>query len=267
MAKILLFFLSALSVAVVAQSRYVDLDDVDESSLQSFFSDRDVIVVGEMHGTQEVPDVVYRLAEMLSKDGKPFTVALEQPVDMQEGIDLYMQTGKLERLLSHDFFEIADGRSSKAMLNLLSRLRTLKRIRVLCFDIPYGLGDVDRDSIMGVNLDAGYKTDRMVVLTGNYHATLEPARGGSVVPESAVYHFNKMRSLADRILVLQTYFNSGTIWNCMDDGCKERKAYSNPGVTIPDGLRNFIGIDDLSGETGYIFFDRVTASTPAGKTE
>ncbi len=52
----------------------------------------------------------------------------------------------------------------------------------------------------------------------------------------------------------------------MQDGCKERDAGSNGGnLKQRYGLTNFVGIyDDVhpSGYSGFVYFDKVTASKP-----
>jgi len=104
----------------------------------------------------------------------------------------------------------------------------------------------------------------MVILTGNLHANLKQ---GYWRPnfKSAAFHFNRINKFGDKLVALNTYFGSGTIWNCMQDGCRERDVGSDSVLKQKYGLLNFISIYDVihtSGYGGFIYIDKVTASKP-----
>jgi hypothetical protein len=193
------------------------------------------------------------------------TVGLEIPINHQGDMDDYLKTGDFDKLLTLDYFKYPDGRTSVAMGQLLKGLRDIKNVSVICFDIDTGLGDgVNRDSLMGLNLSKTYKAGQMVILTGNLHANLKQ---GYWRPnfKSAVFYFNRIKNFDNKLISLNTYFGSGTTWNCMQDGCKERDAGSNSNLKQKDGPANFIGIYDgvhPSGYSGFVYFDNVTASRP-----
>jgi hypothetical protein len=218
-----------------------------------------------MHGTTEVPLFVLQLIQQLTKAQRTVTVGLEIPINYQKDIDNFMKKGDFDKLLNLDHFKYPDGRTSIAMGRLIKGLREIKRVKVICFDIDSRLGSgVNRDSLMGVNLSRNYKSGQMVVLTGNLHANLKE---GYWRPnfKSATYHFKKIKNLDNQLISLNTYFGSGTIWNCMRDGCKERDAGSGSNFKDEYGLTNFIGIYEgvhPSGYSGFIYFDEVTASKP-----
>lgn len=258
----ILFF---ASFATIAQPKVFDLDKSEDSELMEFLSKKKVIVVGEMHGTAEVPQFVLRLVKMLKEKNKPLTVGLEISNDLQRDIDKFMKTGDFGKLLELDYFKVPDGRTSIAMGNLMKALQKMKGIKIVCFDVDSKSNFVakKRDSLMGINLATRYRNDKMIMLTGNLHANLKE---GYWKPgfKSAVYHFQKIKKFGTDLISLNTYFISGTIWNCMQDGCKERAAFSSPGVE-KKGLTNFVSIndkDDLSGYDGFVYFDKVNASWP-----
>ncbi len=105
----------------------------DTPGLQSaVMQDTRFLVVGETHGTTEIPalfgDIVCDLAKT-----RPIIVAFEWSERSKADIDAYMQSDGGDaarkqlmnsRIWSRDF---ADGRSSVAMLNLLSELRNLRQ--------------------------------------------------------------------------------------------------------------------------------------------
>lgn len=265
MRAILFSFLCLLARPIPAQTKFFDLDKLDSADFRSFMGNKKVLVVGEMHGTEEVPTLVLKMIRQLHQSGQPLTVGLEIPSDHQQVVESFLKKGDFSRLLQLEYFQYPDGRTSVAMGQLIRGLRDLKDIRVICFDIDSKLSSsINRDSVMGVNLSKGYQDGYLVMLTGNLHANLKE---GYWRPnfKSAVYHFSKLRKLDDQLLSLNTYFGSGTIWNCMQDGCKEREVQDNSSLKKGIKYRNFIAVYDAAlagGYHGVLYIDRVTASPP-----
>ena len=261
----LIFIFTLLTCATTyRQTRLFDLNKLD-GDFDSFLSQKKVIVVGEMHGTTEVPQFVLHLMELMSDKNSPLTVGLEIERNFQKEIDAFLINGDFDKLLKLDYFKYPDGRTSVAMGELIKGLRKIEGIKVVCFDIESGLdAGVNRDSLMAVNLNNNFTDGQMIVLTGNLHANLKE---GYWRPnfKSAIHHFNRMKNFGDQLISLNTYFGGGTIWNCMKDGCKERDAGSNPAIRERFGLDNFIGVYSevhSSGYSGFVYFDKVTASMP-----
>lgn len=264
-------FILVLFVAPVAnaQTRIFDLGKLEDKKFRDFIAGKKVVVIGEMHGTTEVPLFVLQLVRQLKQDQKRLTVGLEIPVDHQKDIDEFFKKGDFDKLLELDYFKYPDGRTSAAMGQLIKGLRETKGVLVICFDVasnaPQG---VNRDSLMGVILSNSYKSGQMVMLTGNLHANLKE---GYWRPKfrSAAFHFNRIEGFNEKLISLNTYFGSGTIWNCMQDGCKEREAFGNGSLKQKDGPANFLCVYESSpsnlhptGYNGFLFFDKVTASRP-----
>jgi hypothetical protein len=265
--NILRFLLLAtvlLTSTVYGQTKYFDTNKLDSVNLVNFLADKEVIVIGEMHGTTEVPLFVLELVRQLQVSQRKLTVGLEIPINHQKDIDKFLETGNFSKLLKLDYFRHPDGRTSVAMGQLIRGIREIKGLKVICFDIESGAGpEVNRDSLMGVNLSKSYKGEQMVILTGNLHANL---KHGYWRPnfKSAVFYFNNINKFDNKLISLNTYFGSGTIWICMQDGCKERDAGSNSNLK-QTGLTNFLAIYEgvhPSGYSGYAYFDTVTASKP-----
>lgn len=253
------------SFAAQGQPKVYDLAKRDSTHFRDFISEKKVIVIGEMHGTTEVPLFVLQLIQQLTSTQRSVTIGLEIPINYQKDIDRFMKNGDFDKLLTLDHFKYPDGRTSVAMGQLIKGLRQLKRVRVVCFDIDSSFGpEVNRDSLMGVNLSNSYKNGSMVILTGNLHATLKE---GYWRPnfKSATYHFNKIRGLGSELITLNTYFGSGTIWNCMQDGCKERDASPSANLRAQYGSRDLMVVYenvDANGYTGFLYLGNVTASKP-----
>lgn len=255
-----------LTSTIYAQTRVFDLTTPDSLNFTHFVGDKKVIAVGELHGTTEVPLFFSRLIRQLWSRQKHLTVGLEIPVTYQSNLDDYLRNGEFDKLITLDHFKYPDGRSSIAMGELIKTLRAMKGVRVICFDVDTSFHGttMTRDSLMGLNLSRAYKGDHMVILSGNLHANLKE---GYWRPnfKSALWHFKSMNKFGHDLISLDTYYGSGTIWNCMADGCKERDAGYNASLKQQYGLTNFIGIYEGANSTGYsgfVYFDHVTASRP-----
>lgn len=260
-----LFLALILSISsVYGQPKIFDLANIDSPEFKNFTADKKVIVIGEMHGTTEVPLFVLQLVQQLKSRQKELTVGLEIPIDHQKDIDSFLKTGDFGKLLKLEYFKYPDGRTSVAMGELIKGLREIKGLKVVCFDVESNAAlEVNRDSLMGVNLAKSYKSGKMVILTGNLHANLKAGYWRPTF-KSATYHFNRIENFEDELISLNTYFGSGTIWNCMQDGCKERDANSNSNLR-QNNFSNYMTIYDgvhPSGYSGYVYFDNVTASKP-----
>lgn len=246
-----------------AQMKTFNLNDLKEKSFTEFLSGKKVIVIGEMHGTTEVPMFVLNLVQQLHTKANPVTVGLEIESNYQKELDVFMKDGDFNKLIAIDYFKTPDGRTSVAMGELIKGLRELKGIQVRCFDIPAGTDEsLDRDSLMSINLNSAYHHDgQMIILTGNLHANLKEGYWRANF-KSAVFRFNTMNSFGDKLISLNTYFGGGTIWNCMRDGCKERDVHSNS--ELQKYGTKYIGVykEVFNGYSGLIYFDKVTASKP-----
>lgn len=165
--------LSLVLTPCVAQSILFDLDQEHSASIKKLVNDHEIIAVGELHGTVESPLLLLSLAKWARETQDSITVALEISQRFQNELDKFMKSGDVEVLKRLDHFRIYDGRSSVAMTHLLIGLRSLKGIRIACFDenMDVESRQSDRDSIMGNNLKMAFDGHQMLVLTGNLHAS------------------------------------------------------------------------------------------------
>jgi len=245
----------------LAQERRFNLDDVDQSDFRNFLSQKKVVVVGELHGTREIPAFVLQIIKIMQEKEKDLTIGFEIERNMQPLMDDFIKTGDLSKFIEHDYFKTQDGRTSEAMGSLFVEVRRIPGIRIICFDVTSTTSSFERDSLMGINLAELFTSGKMVILTGNLHASLQ---AGFWKPnfKSATYYFKKLRNLGSDMVSLNSYFGSGTLWNCTQEGCGERAAYSDPGIE-KGGLRRFVSINNNDAAfDGYVYFEQVTASRP-----
>lgn len=183
-----------------------------------------VVLLGELHGTQQIPSAAGDLVCAALERGLDVTVALEIPQSENERIQAYLDgAGSSEdrqRLLDGEFWNRndQDGRSSRAMFDLIERLRELRAktqaVQVLLIDnelVP------DRDVFMAQWLSLAIPeapTRFYLALTGNVHSRL-------VAPEGRVTMGARLHELRPQINVvaLQATYAAGTAWVCTRDGC------------------------------------------------
>ncbi len=141
-----------------------------------------LVLLGEMHGTNEIPYVVAELACEAATAGQRVTVGVELGRGEQAALERYLDSpgtpDDQRRLFAGAFWNrpYQDGRSSQAMAAMLERLRLLKSaglgIRVVAYDVPGLEGNLHEEG-MAQNLlqdRAAHPQDTYLVLTGNVHA-------------------------------------------------------------------------------------------------
>ncbi len=165
---------------------------------------------GEMHGTNESPAFLGDVACAVAQQEHHVQVALEIWNSEQPSIDRFLETGDRAKLLAGPFWSQHDGRSSTAMLELLDRLRWLKRagarIDVIAYDIT---NQPDRDQAMAIKVLAARDERGVIVgLSGNIHS--RRTKWNETTP--LVMH------LVDAKLPVKTHdvaAEGGTMWACM----------------------------------------------------
>jgi len=186
-----------------------------------------VIAVGEMHGTREAPAFILGLLRLLSKKDRPVLLLLEIGTSEQAAINSFLKSGRVEILMKTEFFsrDYQDGRSSRAMADLLAAVRTLRGVEVICMD-PSGESVMQaRDTRMAANISAAFSKHRntiAVVLAGNTHSSI--ARGvawdKTFRPMGYELHASTGAIFSRQdILAIQNRFVRGKAWVCSPD-CK-----------------------------------------------
>lgn len=223
--------------AAVAAAATEILDASGESRL---------IVIGEMHGTREVPDLVAALVEKYSAQG-PLALALEMERTEHDALARYMASdgaaAAREELRRRPYWNIADGsndgRRSVDMLDLIESMRVLKAagrdVAIAPYDIPPGTyrGSEDRERSMASYLHSIHRAlprGRMLVLTGNVHAMLQPRRlpGIGTTIQPMTYHLRGLQPYSIKISA-----STGEAWGCRSQhGCGPNP-YSDSGKSGP----------------------------------
>ena len=241
-----------------------------------------VLLLGEgVHGTEEAPRFVGRLACHLASAGVPVTVVVEVPVRLQGSLDDFMDSDggpyAQQALVATPFWRTPypDGRSSEAMAHLLEELRTLRAggldVALLAYDHPQLQGDAREEAMAQrlLGVVEGVPGRATVVLTGNLHARI--AKGGTWGPEAQSVGYRLAQALP-RVTSLDMAYATGAAWICAPTrsgdptrpDCGVKPAKGRITGTLPF-VRTF---DEVSGDGfhGYFFVGQVHPSPPAVRT-
>ncbi len=235
-----------------------------------------VVLMGELHGTQEVPHFLAQSVCQASQQGVPVSVGLEIPANNQERLQRFLTSKGTEEdwgfLMESAFWRspYPDGRGSEAVVGLLDGLRKLRSqgldVEVFAFDHPPLEGEAREEAMAKTVLEVAAKSKEraVLVLTGNIHPRL--VKG---LPWNRDYRSMGLR-VADKhraVFSLDMAYDTGTAWICsvdaqqqnVDCGVREAKGKDN-------GERYFVHLfDGLSpeGYHGIFYVGTVTASLPA----
>lgn len=249
--RILLLALIALTLPGLAFARSGDLPGAEA------VLDRDVdfIVVGEVHGTVELPAVFADMVRLAAARDRPMIVAIEHTPESLAGLDAYMASdggAEARRRLALDApgWKMPDGR----MFELVEAARALKAggadVRLVAFDhwIESGTNE-RREAAMAANLVAAWERvpgAQVLVLTGLGHAD---ATGFT----SAEPPFRSMVQFlpAERTLSLAFVRSGGETWGCrrpeatlecLPVALTARDAPAARGIVLTDERAGFDGI-------------------------
>ncbi|QRK04489.1 hypothetical protein JQX13_30040 [Archangium violaceum] len=234
-----------------------------------------VVLLGELHGTQEVPHFIAQSACQAATQGIPVTVGLEVPDANQARLETFLASeGKEDdwaKLMESPFWRspYPDGRNSEGVVYLIEALRKLRSqgldVKIFAYDRPPLEGDAREEAMARKVMEvAGQSQKRaLLVVSGNLHP-----RQVKGLPWNPDYRpmGHRLASLLPNVFSLDVAYNSGSAWICalnkeqtLDCGVKPAKGQDN-------GDRYFVQLFDGKNAQGYhgIFYvGAVSASLPA----
>lgn len=236
-----------------------------------------ILIVGELHGTQEFPRLVADIAAAAAVVGD-VVVALELSADAQSRVDRYMESaGTAEdrlALLSHPAWQTKDGRTSAAVVDLIE---TCRRWRHQNGSMTVALVDAGRDEWAGAQEGFAVRRDELmaerllavsakgsvVALLGNVHARLD---GDFAVPMPTGYQ--PVGALVKKRRAVVSFLGAhsgGTAWCVMDRGGGP-VADAHP-IWGPDrGPERFLAVSEAcEGYSGVAYVGPVSCSLPAAR--
>lgn len=180
-----LLFFWTLNLVAQTPSEYIRANAIELSDLKvppqvtSILLRSHLLLVGDFHGTNEIPQIVYAIADKLADQSK-LRIGFEFPIDIANKIKLFMKTGDRNILRQTRFFQdpaYHSGKGSLQMVALLEKLRSVSNVEIFCFDVPDGdsSDSAQRETKLAENVLRAYRqkpTVRTVIFTGNIHSRI-----------------------------------------------------------------------------------------------
>ncbi|MCY1073274.1 hypothetical protein [Archangium lansingense] len=242
-----------------------------------------VLVLGELHGTREVPALVRTVSCHVASAGVPVVVGLEVPREEQRALRCYLKSngGKEARasLTEGTFWRRPhqDGRSSEAIAALMESLRVLRsqglNVSVFAYDAP-GQGS-QRSALMAKRVLEVHETapkSSFVLLGGNVNAST--VRGTEWDETFTPMGWHLVRAKLP-VRSLDIRYSKGTAWNCSLGEEQKLSCGAVPAVppaarrndkVVYRGPRAFMELTPESkheGFDGVFYVGPLTASPPA----
>jgi hypothetical protein len=275
MKKVIIIIFTLLKIGY-GQEVIFSFPQLNSNEFSKSLENKNILIIGEWHGTNETPDFVFKLIQALKDQHIKVSLGLEINEEYQNDIDRFIKTGDISIIKKCGFFDknnFTGGRSSKAMVELIENIRKLKEINVFCFDMNSKkkiLTSNDRDSMMATTINKNISNGINILLMGNFHARIKKGHDQNTDIKPVAYLLKNNYGFGNKIISLNTYFRKGTVWNCTDDGgCKIRAIYASPEIEKNYARKNFIVFLNSSlekteefGYDGFIYFEESTASLP-----
>jgi len=186
-----------------------------------------LILIGEMHGTKEVPQLIGALVSSYAST-EPVELALEVHRSEQDALVRYLASDGSEKaraaLKSGAFWTVRgtqhDGRRNEDVIDLIEHVRQLraegKRVSLLAIDnaTNENADSQTRDKAMAGRVREAFaklRHGRLLVLSGNVHAML--ARPGNAPPEMQTPMGSYLRDLG--AYSINVGANEGEFWACL----------------------------------------------------
>lgn len=252
-----LLYLAALAASAGAQSAPLPCEP--QSQFDAGTVRERIILVGELHGTNEMPAFVSGLACSLLQKGRQVVLSLELPSRLQPEIERYLASdgGDAARQPLYDsgFGKLNDGRGSAAYMEVIERVRRLRRagapIALAAIDMNPSQQPGTRDAIMAGNVAGLARRNpqaAVLSLSGNIHASKK--KGGHAGADYEPLGYLLSRQVDTHAIYLA--HAGGSAWVCMPQ-C---------GVYEMSGVDGAIGASP-PGYDRVVMVGGITASPPA----
>ena len=263
-----LAFLSAIGQddASYLKTNAVRIDNPDKlnDSAYTLLSPFQVIMFGEMHGTNESAQFVIALTNLLTSKSDSVLVGLEIPSgQMTQFISQRTDSSIFtSSFFLHPAFE--SGRESFAWAGLISKLKNNPKVQLFFFDVNDNEGKpYQRDSLMFTKIKSQFKqhpTWKLVTLSGNYHNKI--SNGTSM---TSFLIRDKELNLSEKICSLNLQYFRGTCMANFGHGMEKKMLRSLETVydTTLKFERYLLLVSSKSNYewTGFYYTRFITAAT------
>ena len=235
----------------------------------------EVVLFGELHGTQEIPAFVGRVACQALQRGIPVQIGMEIFKEEQVALDAFVSSSgdqaAQDLLLQGAFWRRSyqDGRSSQAHLGLIRWAQQAKQnklpVRVYAFDQEQQEGQAARETTMAKEINAQYQkapNALHLILVGNLHAR---TKAGAPWDPSLVWMGVHLAASLPSLTTLNALYSGGEAWVCMGATSADCKATPMKGSAPTEKILQLFETPDESGYNGTFFVGELRASPPAVK--
>jgi hypothetical protein len=267
-----IFFIFSLSLKCLSavgqddaeyiKANAVRIDNPEKLSDSAYvlLSPFEIIMFGEMHGTNESAPFVNGLTNLFTRKGDSVQVGFEIPSSQMTGF-LSLHTDS--SIYHSDFFfrqPPVSGKETVAWATLISKLKDNPRAEVFFFDVNDNDGKpYQRDSLMSVKIKEQFKKHpswKMITLTGNYHNRI------SGEPTTALF-LNRDKQL--KICSLNMEYSGGTCLANFGKGLEKKQlgGYSSS-YDSTLGWDNFLLLVSPASNyeyNGFYYTRQITAAT------
>lgn len=242
------------------------LDSLDVAVYKKL-SQYQVIMIGEMHGTEEPSLFLEGLCRLFTQLGDSVQVGFEIPVEEMVGFNPMASDSSI--LKTRFFQENLDyGMATKAIAHAILKVARNTKAEVFFFDgagTPKKLAQ-NRDQNMFEEVKERilkHPNWKTLTVSGNLHNMFQPIGGIKTMASFLVQ--DQTLNLDKRLCTLNHFYHSGTMLNNQGNGLKLHTVNHGPGPfsAIP-GLTQYLFIFPEPREHHGIFYtQKVTASFPA----
>ncbi|MBS1669733.1 MAG: hypothetical protein JST58_20355 [Bacteroidetes bacterium] len=220
-----------------------------------------LIMIGEMHGSNEPAKFAISLADLLTKNNNHVQVGLEIPSDQMKK---YLSNPVDSNVYRSAFFskKSMDARASFAWADIILKLKNNPKIEIFFFDINPEEGSryINRDSLMYLKIKKRiqlHPTWKTLTLSGNIHNRLSPFNNNSTM---GLYLKNdEGLNIADKIASINHSFATGTLLENEENNLQlyNRDYSDSPFATTVD-YPNYLFLYAPSTSTNYsgVYFTR-----------
>ena len=204
-----------------------------------------VIMFGEMHGTNESTPFVNGLVNLFNSKGDSILVGFEiPPVLMSKFLSIQTDSS----VYQSEFFSnppYMDGKESVPWANLISTLNKNQKVKIFFFDVSPDEGQTfGRDSLMAAKIKAQFiqhPTWRIITLSGNYHNRITNTGSMTSILK---------RNISSKVCSLNMEYKEGTAFANFTHGMEIKQLGSYPSAyNSTEGYDRYILL--LSTKSNY----------------
>ena len=230
--KLALYIILSIPFSLFSQdfSQYIkenamEVKDISklDADVYNAISTYELIMVGEMHGTQEPAKLVQSFTNLILANENSVSVGLEIP---QKELDNFIKNPSEKTLLESKFFtkKNIDGRNGNAWLELILYCSKNPNINLFFFDNYDYQKNQKRDSIMYKGIVAEkkqYPDNKIITLSGNIHNWRIPFK--EMITMGMYCFQDTINFSSEKICSINHAYSEGTMLNNTGNGLELRE--------------------------------------------